>query len=67
MSVVEIRLLGRLPLDQLDPLRLEAQAQGFEHLERLVQEHEPNRNRFDRAGRRSSVRSSTSDWSASAG
>ncbi len=50
MSAVEIRMLVRLPLDQLAALRLEASAQGFEHLERLVQEHEPNGNTFDQPG-----------------
>ncbi len=50
MSAVEIRVLARLPLEHLAALRKEAREQGFDHLERLVHEHEPNGNAFDRPG-----------------
>ncbi len=47
---VRVERMTALPLDQLQPLREEATAQGFEFVGRLLDEFANGRNRFDKAG-----------------
>lgn len=42
--------LGKLPMDDLQPLVAESRAQGFEFLDRLVAEYVDGINRFDKPG-----------------
>jgi GNAT superfamily N-acetyltransferase len=47
---VDIVRLGKLPLDDLQPLLVESREQGFEFLDRLVAEYHSGANRFAGAG-----------------
>lgn len=49
-SALHIKRVVDLPMDELQPLRDEATAQGFEFVGRLIDEFENGRNRFDKAG-----------------
>ena len=50
MQDIKITQLHRLPLDDLQPLLEESRQQGFEFLDRLVDEYEEGTNRFDQPG-----------------
>jgi GNAT superfamily N-acetyltransferase len=50
MKNIEIIRLGKLPMDDLQPLVEESHDQGFEFLNRLVAEYASGINRFDKPG-----------------
>jgi GNAT superfamily N-acetyltransferase len=50
MPDIRIIHLERLPIDDLHPMLEESRAQGFEFLDRLVDEHDRGSNRFDKPG-----------------